>query len=605
MMSSIWSMLWHLIGYARWLYWLDAGLWLLMAALAALPGIFIRNFFDQLTGRSPVNHSPWLWIALVLATGLARVIAIFAGRITKTEHRFLISTLLRHNLLKALLQRPGATLTQTDDQGQPLGIGGIINHFREDVLQLEDLVVGTNEIMAVGITAIAALGLLLTVNIPMTLFIFLPLGIIVALVQWSEQRLKRYRQASRRATQQVTSLINELFTTVQAIKVAGAEAHVLAELKIRGDRRQRLMIKDRLFTALLEAGFENMISLGTGLILVFAAQLFTQGFSVGDFALFVYYLGLITHFFRFFGGFLTDTKQSDVSLRRMEHLIAAPPAPPQTHPLLLATPLYLPPLGKHPAPALPLPPPPAEPLPLETFKIQDLTYHYPGSCQGIQDITFSLSQGSLTVITGPMGAGKTTLLQVLLGLLPCQGGRLFWNGQAIAVPHQFLIPPQVAYLPQIPQLFSTSLRENIALNWPTTAAELDWAIATASLDSDLQTFPEGLDTPIGTRGFRLSGGQKQRVAIARMLLRKPQLLICDDLASALDLETEQRLWQRLLTMEDVPAGGSQTPKHQSFLIVSHRPPILALADQIIQLRAGKISAVIQRKPDRHPAGKNP
>ncbi|MBV5261874.1 ABC transporter ATP-binding protein [Synechococcus moorigangaii CMS01] len=586
MTTSIWPILWHLIGYAQRLYWLDAALWLLMAALGALPGIFIQRFFDQLTGRSPAAHSPWVWIGLVFATGLARVVAIFVGRITKTEHRFLISTLLRHNLLKALLQRPGATLTQTNAQGEPHSLGGMINHFREDVSQWEDLVVGTNEIMAAGLMAIAALGLLLTVNVPMTLLIFLPLGVIIALVQWSEQRLKRYRRASRQATQRVTGLINELFTAVEAIKVAGAETHVLAELRARGDRRQKLMVQDRVFTALLESGFANMISLGTGLVLLFAAQLFQGDFSVGDFALFVYYLALITNFFGFFGSFLASTKQSDVSLNRMNHLLAAPPLPPASHPLTLAAPLYLPTLSQ-PAPPLPQAFGMAVATSLDSFRIEGLTYHYPGSAQGITDISFTLWQGSLTVITGPIGSGKTTLLQGLLGLLPCQRGAWFWNGRAIASPRQFLIPPQVAYLPQIPQLFSTSLAENITLNWPATTTELDWAIATASLDTDLQTFPEGLETTIGTRGLRLSGGQKQRVAIARMLLRQPQLLICDDLASALDLETEQRLWRRLLVPKD------QGDRPQTYLIVSHRPQVLARADQIIYLQAGRIQNVTQ------------
>ncbi|ANV88956.1 ABC transporter ATP-binding protein [Picosynechococcus sp. PCC 7117] len=588
MANSIWRILWHLIGYAQRLYWLDAALWFLMAALGALPGIFIRNFFDQLTGRSPANYSPWLWISLVLATGLARVVAIFAGRLTKTEHRFLISTLLRHNLLQALLQRPAATLTQTNAQGQTHSIGSVVNHFREDVLQLEDLVVGTNEIMAAGITAIAALGLLLTVNVSITLFLFLPLAIIIALVQWSERRLKRYRQASRQATQRVTALINELFTAVQAVKVTGSETYVLAELRSRGDRRQKLMVQDRVFTALLEAGFAQMTNFGTGLVLLLTAPKLSQGLTVGDFALFVYYLNLITHFFSFLGSFLASAKQSDVSCQRMGEILDAPPAPPDIHPLTLAAPLYLPsPLKAAP----PLPPAQrcSQISPLKTLRIEGLTYYYPDQRRGIEDISFTLRQGSLTVITGPIGAGKTTLLQVFLGLLPCERGAWFWNGQAIANPQHWLIPPQVAYLPQIPQLFSSSLGENICLNWPNTTAELEWAIATASLDTDLKTFPEGLETPIGTRGLRLSGGQKQRVAIARMLLRQPQLLICDDLASALDIETEQRLWRRLLSTK----GHSQEAKSsQTYLIVSHRPQILAQADQILYLQAGRLEKII-------------
>jgi ATP-binding cassette subfamily C protein len=153
----------------------------------------------------------------------------------------------------------------------------------------------------------------------------------------------------------------------------------------------------------------------------------------------------------------------------------------------------------------------------------------------------------LTVITGQVGAGKTTLLRVLLGLLPKQAGQLFWNGSEIHDPGNFLIPPRAAYTPQIPQLFSVSLRENLllGLEYPAESGRLETAIATAVFDQDLAAMPNGLDTLIGTRGFRLSGGQKQRVAAARMLLRQAELLVFDDLSSALDVETEQRLWERL------------------------------------------------------------
>ncbi|MBF2036006.1 MAG: ABC transporter ATP-binding protein [Leptolyngbyaceae cyanobacterium T60_A2020_046] len=119
------------------------------------------------------------------------------------------------------------------------------------------------------------------------------------------------------------------------------------------------------------------------------------------------------------------------------------------------------------------------------------------------------------------------------------------------------------------------------------------AIATAVLDQDLALLPNGFDTRVGTRGFRLSGGQKQRAAAVRMLLRQPQLLVFDDLSSALDVETEQQLWERLF--EDPrsrhPVGKGTTsppPLHPinpvpTCLVVSHRPAVLKRADWVIRL----------------------
>ncbi len=602
-MLPIHQFLWQLIRYAQRLYCIDTFLWLFILGLPAVPGVLIREFFDSLTHQSRVD-SPWVWIGLFVAVGLARVMAIFAGRVTKTQHRFLMSGLVRHNLLYELLKRPGAELATGGANGQNASSGEILSYFRDDAFQIEDTVVGTNEIFAAGVFAVASVALLVSVNPTMTLLVFLPLCAIAALAHQAEHRLKRYRRASRQATQKVTGLIGEMFTTVQAVKVAGAEAQMLDELRQRCDRRRDLMVRDQVFTALLNSGFENIVSLGTGLILLLASQsLGTQGqLTVGDFALFVYYLSFVTYFLAFFGGFLAALKQSEVSFERMAGLVGVwergsvnqslpdevdsqpspnPPTGPSS-PLTYPHPLYLKPiLG--PQPVLPSYSQRTLVEPLQELRIEGLCYRYPNSNSGITDISFTLRRGSLTVITGQVGAGKTTLLRVLLGLLPKQAGQLFWNGVEVNDPGNFLIPPNAAYTPQIPQLFSTSLRENLLLGLDSVDARshLETAITTAVFDQDLATLPEGLDTLIGTRGLRLSGGQKQRAAAARMLLRQAELLVFDDLSSALDVETEQRLWERLFAVGEWASG----------LVISHRPAVLQRADQVLVLEQGRIVAI--------------
>ena len=217
---------------------------------------------------------------------------------------------------------------------------------------------------------------------------------------------------------------------------------------------------------------------------------------------------------------------------------------------------------------------------LDLLEVRGLTYRHPTSNNGIAQINLRLERGSLTVITGRIGMGKTTLLRVLLGLLPKDGGEIYWNGQLVADPAAFFTPPRVAYTPQTPRLFSESLRDNILLGWPATAMELDEAIACAVLTPDIASLDQGLNTLIGPRGMRLSGGQVQRTAATRMFVREPQLLVFDDLSSALDVETERLLWEKLL---------SRQPR-LTCLIVSHRRLVLQQADQIILLRNGQIEA---------------
>lgn len=149
-------------------------------------------------------------------------------------------------------------------------------------------------------------------------------------------------------------------------------------------------------------------------------------------------------------------------------------------------------------------------------------------------------------------------------------------------PAAFFIPPRVAYTPQTPRLFSESLRDNILLGWPANGTHLDEALECAVLTPDIATMDQGLDTLIGPRGMRLSGGQVQRTAAARMFVRGgPQgaeLLLFDDLSSALDVETERLLWEKLLSRQSRP----------TCLVVSHRRLVLQQADQIIVLRNGRI-----------------
>lgn len=259
----IWSLLWQMIRYAQSLYWADTVLWLFIAGLPALPGVIIREFFNTLTNQSAFTVSSWTWIALLLATGLARIAAIFTGRITKTQHRFTMNSLIQRNLLAKLLDRPGAEpLNLTGKHDRTVSPGEVISFFREDASQIEDTVVGTNEILGEGIFALGSLLLLLSVNATITLFVFLPLALIAVILHQVSDRIKRYRRASRQATQQVTGMVGEMFTAVQAIQVAGAEQSVLNHFRHLCDQRRQSVVQDRLLTAILDSSFENLVSLG-------------------------------------------------------------------------------------------------------------------------------------------------------------------------------------------------------------------------------------------------------------------------------------------------------------------------------------------------------
>jgi ATP-binding cassette, subfamily B, bacterial len=150
----------------------------------------------------------------------------------------------------------------------------------------------------------------------------------------------------------------------------------------------------------------------------------------------------------------------------------------------------------------------------------------------------------------------------------------------------------------VPILFSESLRDNLLLGVPEERANLPRAIHAAVLERDLAAMPQGLDTVVGARGVRLSGGQIQRSAAARMFARNAELLVFDDLSSALDVETERTLWERLGTRNWGLRTGREVfsqspipnPQSPTILAVSHRRSALSRADQIIVLKDGRVEA---------------
>jgi ATP-binding cassette subfamily B protein len=220
---------------------------------------------------------------------------------------------------------------------------------------------------------------------------------------------------------------------------------------------------------------------------------------------------------------------------------------------------------------------------LLSLEARGLTCRYAGEGHGIEGVGLRLDPGTLTVVTGRIGSGKSTLLRAILGLLPLDAGEVLWNGEPIADRAGFFQPPRSAYGPQSPLLFSDTLRANVLLGLAASEADLDSALRLAVMERDIPTLARGLDTLVGSRGVKLSGGQLQRTAAARAFVRSPELLVLDDLSSALDVETERVLWQRLLGAQ--PGG-----RRYTLLAVSHRREVLRRADRIIVLRNGRVDA---------------
>lgn len=606
---------WRIVRYRPGLFALNALLWGIMHSLPVLTGLLIRQIFDSLAEQQSAGLNAWTYLALLSLTSISRIAGFSGGFWVFTRYWHIINLWLKRNMLEWLLRAPGSRVL-------PDSPGEAVSRFRDDVEEITMLMEYSIDFSGFALFALLSLGVMLQTSPLLTVVVATPIVGMLVLTHALGSTIRRYRRRHRQATEQVTDFIGELFASVQAVRVAGAEAHMSAQLAQRNAERRRAALRDGLLSELLRSVNSNMVTIATGIILLLSAQQMRTGtFSVGDFALFVSYLPRLTDAMTYLGETFSQYKRSDVSFARLIRLMHDAPAEQLVDPRPL-------PLTVFSAEDMPVEAAPAEQVfaegafaenmptvtrsseidadapaflrsvpdfgRLAQLELQHLSYQHPSSQQaaadtpggiqagiqgGIHDVSFRVPRGSFTVITGRIGSGKTTVLRTLLGLVPRDSGCILWNGHEVDDPASFFVPPRSAYTPQVPRLFSDSLADNILMNIPEAerAQILPEALRLAIMQHDVARLEHGIDSLVGTRGVKLSGGQVQRSAAARMFAQHSDLLIFDDLSSALDVHTEQLLWQQIF------ARGQAT-----CLVVSHRRAALQRADHIIVMHEGRV-----------------
>ena len=563
-LSTRW-VIWRLIRFKPGLCSVSLVLQILRLGVILVPGLIVREIFNTLTGNAQVGWGVEILIALIVAAALARIVILLSAVAVELTFWFNCYALLQRNLFESILDRPGA-------QPLPFSFGDVISRLRGDTRLVINHVNFSFLVTGMGAAALAAIITMASINPLITAVVVLPLVGVGLIVHLASGRIEDYRRSSLAADGRATAFLSEMLGVGQAIKVAHAEERVIGEFRKHNVERRKAALKEQLFNEVVMTSFmDNTVQLGTGLMLLLAAQSVVAGtFTVGDFALFIYFMPSVTDFAFHFGQNLALHKQTKVSLERLSALV------PETAPQQLVHygPVYM----TGPFPEVPY----LEKTPADRFvnlEATGLTYNHANAGRAIDGINLNLRRGSFTVITGRIGSGKTTLLRVLLGLLPKASGEIRWNGELVENPADFFVPPRSAYTPQVPRLFSETVRDNVLMGLPEEKVDLSTAIWSSVMEDDIQALENGLNTVVGPRGVKLSGGQVQRTAAARMFVRDPELLVVDDLSSALDVETESKLWERMLEQ-----------RHAACLVASHRRAALRRADNIIVLKNGRVEA---------------
>uniref|UniRef100_A0A1A8NP85 ATP-binding cassette sub-family B member 6 n=1 Tax=Nothobranchius rachovii TaxID=451742 RepID=A0A1A8NP85_9TELE len=217
---------------------------------------------------------------------------------------------------------------------------------------------------------------------------------------------------------------------------------------------------------------------------------------------------------------------------------------------------------------------------LGKVEFENVYFSYLSGKEILRDVSFTVLPGQTVALVGPSGSGKSTIVRLLFRFYDVHGGCVRIDGQDISKVKQKSLRSHIGVVPQDTVLFNDTIRENIRYGRITASdQEVEEAAAAADIHDKIMTFPDGYDTQVGERGLKLSGGEKQRVAIARTILKAPQIVLLDEATSALDTQTER----------NIQASLDKVCTNRTTVVVAHRLSTIIGADQILVVSDGRIA----------------
>ncbi|WP_419703325.1 ATP-binding cassette domain-containing protein [Promicromonospora sp. NFX87] len=531
-------------------------------------GLIVGWLWASLVVELEQGSAPWLLACAVLAAVVANTLLPFTIRLTSA--RWWADSRLRLRL--AVLR--GQTAQRRTVRDAP---GEIAARAQE-----EYRLTGHTQAWREVLTAPFTLALLVVLSDSLLAG---AIGLVMAAVMFTAQVLgsRSVAAAARRAgdaAAELGRLLGSALDAVRTVKLAAATGGVLAQVaRVDGRRVQASLREER--TSFL-VGLAPSVLSRIAMVLAWSLHLggtwslataLLVSTSIGTFSWIGYGLGqLVTsaasarRWVEVTSRYAGTERLADVPKDLDLFAGTADPAAP--------APAASDPTASNPTTWNPAGTAPAVPGPLRELRLDGVSATHDDGTVGVAGVDLTVRRGELVLVVGRVGSGKSSLLGALSGLVDV-GGRLSWNGEEITDPETFLRPPRVAHVAQVPHVVSGTLADNVRLDHdrpvtgPVDAAGLGRDIAEAG----------GTATLVGHRGLRLSGGQVQRLGLARALATGSDLLLVDDVSSALDAVTEAEVWSRLRSAGTTVVG------------TTSRAATLATADRVVVLDGGRVAAV--------------
>jgi len=529
---------------------------LLLAAKGAtvVVPVILKHAVDQLSAPTMMVGLAAVPVALLLAYGAARIISLTfkemqAAVFAKVTHHAIRKVALQtfqhlHKLsLRFHLERQTGGLSRAIERGTS-GIEFLLR------MMLFNIIPTMVEIALVGV-------LLWTMLSP--LFAMATLGTIAAYVVWTlaltNWRTRFRRQMNDNDSNAHTKAIDSLLN-YETVKYFGNEEHEAKRFDVALAGYEQAAIKSKTSLALLNTGQGAIIAVGVTIVMLMAGYGVSRGeLTVGDFVLVNTYLLQLYLPLNFLGSAYREIKHSLTDMEDMFSLLDAN------------------------AEVEDAPGAPTLDASQGEVRFENVTFAYDPRRPVLKNVSFTVPSGKSVAIVGASGAGKSTLSRLLFRFYDVSDGRISIDGQDIRAVGQSSLRATIGIVPQDTVLFNDTIRYNVAYGRPgATAEEIEHAAKLAKIHDFVLSLPDGYDTVVGERGLKLSGGEKQRVAIARTILKAPQILLFDEATSALDTHTEKEIQASL---KDVATG-------RTTLAIAHRLSTVVDSDEILVLDQGEI-----------------